>query len=66
LTIQRVGNDVVIRWPASATGYNLQWSASLSAPIWNASPTAPVVDGDFLKLTTPIGSGAQFFRLIRN
>jgi hypothetical protein len=66
LTIQREGNNVVIRWPASATGYGLQSSASLSAPNWIPSPTAPVVDGNFLKLTAPIGSGSQFFRLIRN
>ena len=49
LTIQREGNNVVIRWPASATGYALQSSASLSAPSWSAVAGAPEVDGSFLK-----------------
>jgi hypothetical protein len=66
LTIQREGNNVVIRWPASATGYALESSASLGAPSWSAVAGAPEVDGSFLKRTLPIGSGARFFRLIRN
>jgi len=66
LRIERSGSDVVIRWPASATGYALQSSASLSAPSWSAVGGAPEVDGSFLRMTVPVGSGARFFRLIRN
>jgi hypothetical protein len=66
LTITRSGSDVVIRWPASATGYVLEASASLSAPSWSAVSGTPQADGDFLRMTVPIGSGMRFFRLIRN
>jgi hypothetical protein len=66
LTIQREGNNVVIRWPASATGYTLQASGSLSAPSWAAVGGAPEADGSFLKMTVGIGGGARFFRLTRN
>jgi len=66
LTIQREGNNVVIRWPVSATGYVLQSSPSLSAANWSAVAGAPQADGNFLRMTVPIGSGARFFRLIRN
>lgn len=66
LTIQREANNVVIRWPASATGYTLQASPSLSAPNWSAVGGAPEADGSFLKQTVAIGTGMQFFRLIRN
>jgi hypothetical protein len=66
LTIQREANNVVIRWPASATGYTLQSSPSLSAPNWSAVGGTPEADGSFLKQTVPIGTGMRFFRLIRN
>jgi hypothetical protein len=66
LTIQREGSNVAIRWLASATGYVLQSSASLSAANWSAVAGAPQADGNFLRMTVPIGSGARFFRLIKN
>jgi hypothetical protein len=66
LTIQREGNNVVIRWPASATGYALQSSANLSAPSWSAVAGAPQAEGNFLRMTVPIGTGTRFFRLIGN
>ncbi len=62
LTIERSGSNVIIRWPASATGYNLQATASLSAPAWSGAGGVPMADGEFLRVTVPI-SGNQFFRL---
>lgn len=64
LTIERSGSDVVIRWPASAAGYTLKSTPSLTAPVWSAAGGTPAVDGQFLKVTLPVGAGG-FFRLER-
>jgi hypothetical protein len=64
LTIERSSGNVIIRWPASATGYALQSTSSLTTPNWAPAGGMPMPDGDFLKVTVPI-SGTQFFRLAK-
>ena len=58
LTVALSGKNVVITWPASAAGYVLESSPSLSAPSWT---TVPGVSGT--SATVPIGAGNRFFRL---
>jgi len=58
LTVALSGKNVVITWPASAAGYVLESSPSLSAPSWT---TVPGVSGT--SATIPIGAGNSFFRL---
>jgi hypothetical protein len=66
LTIERSGNDIVIRWPASATGYTLESSPGLTTPVWTGpAGGTPVPDGQFLKVTIPAPTGTAFFRLER-
>ena len=62
LTIQRSGSNVIIRWPASATGYVLKSTASLTSPTWTTVPGTVAVNGGFREMTVPI-SGNAFFRL---
>jgi hypothetical protein len=63
LTIERSGSDVIIRWPASASGYVLKSSPSLTSPVWTGPVGGtPAADGDFLKVTIP-ASGNSYFRL---
>jgi hypothetical protein len=62
LTIERNGANVTIRWPASAVGYNLESTPSLTTPSWTPAGGVPMPDGEFLKATVPI-SGNGFFRL---
>lgn len=61
----RVGNNLVIAWPAGATSYALERTLSLTPPIiWTpvVTPT-PVTVGDQKTVTLPIGGGSEFFRL---
>jgi hypothetical protein len=64
LIIARSGSDIVIRWQASATGYVLKSSPSLTAPVWTGpAGGTPVPDGDFLKVTITAPTGNSYFRL---
>ena len=64
LTIARSDGSVIIRWPASAVGYSLESTPSLTTASWAPTGGAPMPDGDFLKVTLPI-SGNRFFRLVK-
>ncbi|MCW5861418.1 MAG: hypothetical protein KIS63_24205, partial [Caldilineales bacterium] len=65
LTAGLVGDPVELelRWPASATGYALEKSESLSAPAWQAVAEPPAVEGDsqVLRLSP---SGPTYYRLV--
>jgi hypothetical protein len=64
LAIQRSGNNVVVSWPASATGYKLFGSPALGpAAAWTEVNVSPVPAGDRQTVTiTPTGA-QQFYRL---
>lgn len=61
--VRGIGNNVIIRWPASATGYVLTSTASLSSPSWSTVGGTPMQNGAFMEMTVPIGAGDRFFRL---
>ena len=64
LSVARNGNNVEISWPSSATaeGYNLESTTSLSEPDWQpVGPSTPSGDRDVVVITNP--SGNEFFRL---
>jgi hypothetical protein len=51
-------------WPASATGFAVQTSASLgSSASWGPVSATPVLTNGLNEVTVPIGSQAAFFRL---
>jgi hypothetical protein len=58
LTITRSGSNVTISWPASATGFILQKTTSLSSPDWQPVDTA----GQNM-VTENAGAGNAFYRL---
>jgi hypothetical protein len=62
LTIARDGNNVVIRWPVAATGYQLQATSDMVGASWAAAGGTSTVEGDMVKVTLPM-SGNRFFRL---
>lgn len=62
LTITRNGANVSIRWPASAVGFTLRSTPSLSAPSWMAVGGTPTQVGDQLEIIEAI-SGTKFYRL---
>ncbi|MGE4178452.1 MAG: hypothetical protein AB7J34_01380 [Limisphaerales bacterium] len=65
LTTARSGASVVLSWPASATGYQLQSTPSLAPAAWQNSSLTPVVEGDSNKVTVSPSSPAQFYRLAK-
>ena len=66
LTVSSAGQTVVIAWPASAAGFQLQQSPQLgTGAAWTAVSTAPVVSGDVNEVTVTPGPGALFYRLAR-
>jgi len=62
LTISVAGNNVVLTWPANATGFNLQSTTSFGA-IWNAVTPGPTVINGLNTVTNPIVGGQSFYRL---
>ncbi len=65
LATSRSGTDVILTWPVSATGYQLQSSPSLAPAAWQPSGLTPVVDGDSNKVTVTPSTPAQFYRLAK-
>lgn len=63
LTIQAASPNVLISWPASATGFTLQKNSNLNTTNWTAvTQTTNVVNGTNF-VTIPATGGDQFFRL---
>lgn len=54
--------NVALSWPATATGYTLESTPSLSAPAWSAAGT-PVQIGDRFYVTNALSGSARFYRL---
>jgi uncharacterized repeat protein (TIGR01451 family)/uncharacterized delta-60 repeat protein len=63
LIVTRVGNDVVLSWPASATDYTLQSAPSVEGP-WDPVQGAPATVNGFYVMTVQTTSAKQFFRLV--
>jgi uncharacterized repeat protein (TIGR03803 family) len=64
LTVIPSGDNVVLSWPTSATGFTLQSTTNLgSSPIWTTNLPAPVIFNGQNAVTIPISGGQQFFRL---
>jgi hypothetical protein len=65
LSGMRQGTVVILRWPSSATGFRLQWSASPGARNWsNALPAPVTVNGEFT-VTNRMTNSVQFYRLTK-
>ena len=58
LCFGKIGNQMTLIWPLSATGYTLESSASLGSPNWT---TVSGVANNSVVVT--VGAGNQFFRL---
>lgn len=58
------GSNLVVSWPASASGYYLYSSASLdSQASWSKVTTTPTTVGQYFQVTVSRGAKAQFYRL---
>jgi len=63
LTILRSGTNVVLTWPASATGFSLEFATNLVSPVWNTNLPAPVVVSTNNAVTNGITGTQKFYRL---
>jgi hypothetical protein len=62
LEILQLGNNVVLSWPATATGFALQ-EASSPGGTWTNVVATPVTVGSNLVVTSSLATNSQFFRL---
>jgi uncharacterized repeat protein (TIGR01451 family)/uncharacterized delta-60 repeat protein len=66
LTVSRVGNSLVISWPANAGNYILESTTDLTPPaVWlPVTDAVPALAGGQMTVVVPIGPGNRFFRLL--
>jgi hypothetical protein len=64
LEIQRsVAGEVRLSWPALATGFQLEQSATIVSPNWSLVPGTPLVKDGMYYLYVPTSIPVRFFRL---
>ena len=64
LTLSLSRTNLTISWPAFASGYQLQSTPSLTAPVtWSAVTQTPSNNGTTISVAVPVSGGRQFFRL---
>ena len=63
LAIRRVGDDVELSWPASATGFGLQSTLALSPANWQAVGQSPMLVNGTNYVTISALDDNRFFRL---
>jgi hypothetical protein len=56
-------NNLIISWPAPATGYLLQSSSQVAGPGWNNLGVAPQQKGDRMEALVTMSNAAAFYRL---
>ena len=63
LTINKLGNDILLSWPSASTGYVLKQNSNLSPGNWT-TVTAPISDNGTTKSLTILSpTGKNFYRL---
>ena len=69
LSIRRSGNQAVLAWPVSASGYVLEQTDALATPVastvWTPVGITPTVAGGRNNVSVAAGSGIKLFRLRR-
>ena len=63
LHIEVSGKNIILSWPASATGFVIEMSESLETPSWTRNSLTPAVVGDRYSAKIPITVGTRFYRL---
>lgn len=65
LSIQAFGSDILLSWPASATGFTLQQNSSLRSPgSWLPTTNSVQLVGETFQVIIPRSAGNNFYRLI--
>ena len=66
LSIVRSNESLIISWPVSATGFQLQQSTNLGVGNWTPPPEATIDNGTTRSITVSPAPGNRWFRLFRN
>ncbi|MEX0321584.1 MAG: glycosyl hydrolase [Puniceicoccaceae bacterium] len=61
LQVEVSGNNILVSWPSSSTGFDLYGSSNLAD--WSVVAQAPVIQGDKWLITIPLAGADPFFRL---
>ena len=62
--VRRSGSQVVLSWPAGATGFNPEQTATLAPSVWGSGPGPVVLQGTDNTVTVNHPSTAtRFYRL---
>jgi hypothetical protein len=65
LSVIRSGSDLLVSWPASFTGYQLQQTSALTTGPWVPAPGFASASHGFWTQAVPLSANPQFFRLQR-
>jgi hypothetical protein len=63
LTFTQTDGGLALSWPASASGFNLESSDSLTSTNWNGVGLTSVTNATDISVTVPISDGQAFYRL---
>ena len=63
LNASAADGNLILRWPASAGRYGLEYTDALSNAVWHPVLGEPTVFGNEFRITNPMTGGAGFFRL---
>ena len=63
LTIIRSGDNVILAWPANATGFTLHSTTNLFPTAWSPVAQAAVTNAGQISVTFPASVGSKLFRL---
>lgn len=63
LAIAAQGNNVVLSWPATATGFDVQASSTLVPAAWQSAGLTPTLEGESYRVTVPATGDTRYFRL---
>ena len=65
LGFQKLGGQMRMRWPLASSGYILQSTTNLLAPVWVDETNTLSLSGTDLETDVPVGNRVRFYRLRR-
>ncbi len=63
ITISQSNGKLILAWPASATGFNLESNPSLVSSNWAGVSVTPVTNSTTISVTIPTSGTQKFYRL---
>ena len=64
LSLHPSGTNLLLLWPASATGFGLEYTGNLAPAVWVPVTNVPAQVGGQLELPVPVTATNRFYRLV--